>query len=535
MGFPEEFRSRKLVEQILVLDEIDKTGGAEVLPDLVTLWQHSGLDEAVAVPLAETVRALLERSEAATVEGLESPDRRFRRLCVQVAGSRRYPGALAPLLRLAGAAPEPAVLADVLSALACFDDPGVLAPARVLLRHPDPLVSSVALEVVGKRRDAASLPTLYAFVREAADGACYEVCGLPTHKAIEALASVASDEAVAFLAANLHHRGPTVRRLIHEALLSLGPRVLPHLGSALRTGDDDEKVLAANLVGMLGDRKGAALLLDAFDGGLLPHPNARFAAYEALGRLGGLASLVRLGEGLDDPDDLVLTAVVGALELLANPATVELAARRLRVGGAGASRLARVLVAARALGLVEGVYPEPVAFAPVAEALRGVHDGAAREAFCALLETLPGPRAAALAGDLRAPGTGGGGRKVLAVDDSRSMLLFYESALAALGVELSTASSGARALALLETGVEFDLILTDLNMPEMDGVEFTRKVRAGLWHAAVPIVMATTESETSQVEAARRAGVSAFLTKPMTPQGLCAAVEGLLDGAPGDG
>jgi len=65
-------------------------------------------------------------------------------------------------------------------------------------------------------------------------------------------------------------------------------------------------------------------------------------------------------------------------------------------------------------------------------------------------------------------------------------------------------------------------------------VELVRKVRGNLFFVDLPIVMATTESENSQKEAARRAGASDFLTKPMTPESLCQTVRNHLpEKAPG--
>ncbi len=101
---------------------------------------------------------------------------------------------------------------------------------------------------------------------------------------------------------------------------------------------------------------------------------------------------------------------------------------------------------------------------------------------------------------------------ILAVDDSQAMLSFYRSALAEFNAVVLTANNGREALDLIDQGCDFDLIISDMNMPVMDGIEFTRKLRdrADL----TPVIMITTESEHSQADLARAAGVSGFLTKP---------------------
>ena len=93
---------------------------------------------------------------------------------------------------------------------------------------------------------------------------------------------------------------------------------------------------------------------------------------------------------------------------------------------------------------------------------------------------------------------------------------FYRSAGSGLGFEVVTAENGKDALTHLDFGTHFDVIIVDMNMPVMDGIEFTEKARSMEDYARIPIVMATTESTKSQAVLARNAGVTTFLKKPFT-------------------
>ncbi|TFG37753.1 MAG: response regulator [Desulfobacterales bacterium] len=104
---------------------------------------------------------------------------------------------------------------------------------------------------------------------------------------------------------------------------------------------------------------------------------------------------------------------------------------------------------------------------------------------------------------------------ILAADDSKAMLFFYTSALAGMDVCLTTAEDGQQAFNLLKSGERVDLLVTDLNMPNMDGIKLVKEIRNSL-KLDIPILMASTESEKSQTELARQAGVSDFITKPFT-------------------
>ena len=102
--------------------------------------------------------------------------------------------------------------------------------------------------------------------------------------------------------------------------------------------------------------------------------------------------------------------------------------------------------------------------------------------------------------------------RVLVVDDSVSMRQMIHIILKGAGYTVDEAGSGPEALSLLSS--EHRAIITDYNMPEMNGVEFIERVRAGSVNKAVPILMLTTESEDAKREAGKRAGATAWLTKP---------------------
>lgn len=103
--------------------------------------------------------------------------------------------------------------------------------------------------------------------------------------------------------------------------------------------------------------------------------------------------------------------------------------------------------------------------------------------------------------------------KVLLVDDSGVMRKIIARGLSSLWVdEVVEAADGVEGLAKFGDGVGFDLILTDWNMPNMNGLEFIQSIR-GAGHK-LPIMMITTESEKSQVLLAIQAGVNDYLVKP---------------------
>jgi two-component system chemotaxis response regulator CheY len=108
----------------------------------------------------------------------------------------------------------------------------------------------------------------------------------------------------------------------------------------------------------------------------------------------------------------------------------------------------------------------------------------------------------------------------LIVDDSSVMRKIVERALRQAGLSLSKvheASSGVEALDLLKNE-RVDLILSDINMPMMDGLEFLRQLRAQQLAPDVPVVMITTESSEEHVKEAIIAGAQGYIRKPFTAE-----------------
>lgn len=113
--------------------------------------------------------------------------------------------------------------------------------------------------------------------------------------------------------------------------------------------------------------------------------------------------------------------------------------------------------------------------------------------------------------------------KVLLVDDSGTMRTIQRRCLNKLGVDdIAEAEDGQQALELFAAG-SFDVILSDWNMPNMDGLTFLKEVRQR--NTDIPFVMITTEAERARVLSAIQAGCSDYLVKPFTPDDLKAKLE----------
>jgi two-component system chemotaxis response regulator CheY len=112
---------------------------------------------------------------------------------------------------------------------------------------------------------------------------------------------------------------------------------------------------------------------------------------------------------------------------------------------------------------------------------------------------------------------------VLAVDDSRTMRDMIRLALGPEGFTVTTADDGVHGIDVLD-GIEPDAIITDINMPRMDGFGFIDAVRKQDKHRATPILVLTTEAAPELKERARNAGATGWIVKPFDPVKLVKAL-----------
>ena len=110
-------------------------------------------------------------------------------------------------------------------------------------------------------------------------------------------------------------------------------------------------------------------------------------------------------------------------------------------------------------------------------------------------------------------------RKVLTVDDSKTMRDMISFTLRGAGFEVTEAEDGKKALDALVSAT-VDVIITDINMPNMDGISLIRNLRASQKHRATPILILTTESDAAKKNEGKAAGATGWLIKPFSPEKL---------------
>ena len=119
-------------------------------------------------------------------------------------------------------------------------------------------------------------------------------------------------------------------------------------------------------------------------------------------------------------------------------------------------------------------------------------------------------------------------KTILIVDDSSSLRTVVKIALSRAGYDVLEAGDGKEGLGQLDKAGKVHLIVSDVNMPNMDGITFVTQVKAHAKHRFTPVVMLTTEGEDDMKNRGRLAGAKAWMVKPFNPPQLLDAVSKLV-------
>ncbi|MFW5836471.1 MAG: HEAT repeat domain-containing protein [Desulfovibrionaceae bacterium] len=523
------FRDLDYMEQVMLLKEITDSKDSEALEGLLDLQAEPIGDTAVDYMVTTALHAVLSANEDKAVEGLSSPDPKVRDLCIKACVEHGFTGAATTLAEMAEEEEDEDVAFDILTALSRLKDPDTLDVFRKRLHDDDPFIASLCLDVVAEHKDEASMEDFKEIVRESEEDENYLQCDITTWKAVNALGAIGTDDALAFLATYLHHKNPTARRIITDTLVYVGPPATPHVADMFETTTSkDDRILCANVLGFIGDKKGGDALVEALDAGKIEDPNLKYAVYEALGRIGGMKSVICLMDALADEDEMILMAVVRAMDKNVNPGLAAKLVETIKAGGSQSARIGRAIIGGQAVNIFKAIYPDPAVGTFLIRVLGKSKDPEVITTFREALEEMDSDQAKADLAAVASMEVQQAGLRILAADDSKSMLALYRGVITDMGHTPLPATNGAEAYDYVEQGEEVSMVITDMNMPVMDGIELVQKIRDTEGLADIPVLMITTESESSQRGMAEQSGVNAFLNKPFGREQLVEIIEQML-------
>lgn len=524
MSISKNFHEKTFGEKVNLLVELEKNNSHDAIPDLFEICKLSDPSDQALFMAENTLRALLMENEQATVRGLSSESSNIRKICIQICNQKNYPSATPVLLSLLESLNQQEEkedeIFDALSALSHLKAPEALDIFRKNIHHKSPMIAELSIEAIGKYQDIESINALSEIIMRSGEDEKLVECDIITASAIESIGKMKNEKAISFLSSVIHHKNPNTRRVIHEVATDVGQEMIPEISKYFEQEEIDPKIMAANILGEIGGKKSSDVLVTAIDKGAANHPNIMFAIYEALGNIPSMKSIVCLADGLNEPDEMLLIAVVTSIERQINPGVIETVKKIIQKEDDQSKRLIKAIVSSRAISIFEALYDDEKIGDALINAIGNSNDRTVISEFYLKLNGQTNEKAKADAQKIKKISTKESNKSILAVDDSKAMVLFYQSTISEMGHHVETALNGQEAYDKIEAGKTYALIITDMNMPLMNGIELTQKVRTHERMASVPIIMATTESENSQVEIGKKAGVNVFIQKPFSADDL---------------
>lgn len=313
-----------------------------------------------------------------------------------------------------------------------------------------------------------------------------------------------------------------MRTYAKKELVSIGEKAVPFLISNLGRKDPDFLIHTLNVLGDIGDESAVVPIRKL----LQNEPrsaNVRFAAYEALALLPLRKGAYTLTAGLSDKEDHVCVAAARAIDQNFSDILSAGIKNLLRSKNDEARHITKIIVNAQVdkifLSMADEDYFQEMALVYLPHA----HKDTRQHYYDLLVRNGQKVFAGKILGDEKEETK----PKVVAIDDSRMILNIYKATLYELGFDPVLFEFPASALEWLQREKPL-MVLTDLNMPDITGVQVAEKVREKYTSEELPVIMVTTQNEANDNEAAKKAGVNKILHKPFNADSLKNAMDEFL-------
>jgi len=514
----DNIRSRDMIKARVVLDHFDQINASEqrrillelnkveddlALPLLAHLHQCSPVVQEKYPTIRETIVAKALNTPRAVIRclGQENPARIY---LIRLAGELHLADTVDELIRILLGSTDTATIKATIKALGDIGDSAATNVVSEFLYLDDLDLVREAVASLGR----ISTPTAVQRLAERL-GTDEELAPA----ILDVFASVQDETSLAKLGDCLQSRSAVLRNLAKSRLAEIGAKAVPLLTANLDGHDHDCIIHSLNVLHDIGDSS-AALAIRKLLNTRPDNANVRFAAYEALAALSGRKGDYVLAGGLEDPDSNVRMAAARAIDTNINDILVAGIRNMIKGGGSAAQEIVRAVIDGKAARVFSTLADDSVFKDLAFDYLATKAHPEIRNFFVQALLAEERPE---LANNVlrRAKDSVSKriGKRVCAVDDSRMILNVYRSILTELGHEPILFQYPAEALEWLEQEKP-DILCTDLNMPDITGVELIGLVRRRYTPEQLPIIMVTTQNEVQDNRAAYEAGVDDILSKP---------------------
>ncbi|SLM27801.1 putative signal transduction protein [Desulfamplus magnetovallimortis] len=354
---------------------------------------------------------------------------------------------------------------------------------------------------------------------------------------IKALGEIQDQHALQSLSSLLESTNTNIRDAAIDHLIEIGGKAVPILTAATSDAGSDFMVHLITTLGYIKDPKALPVILDIMK--TKPDdPNVRQAAYESMERIPSTKSAIALAVGIHDPVEAVRMSAARAMDKNISKVLVAGLKNIVREGNEDALNAVGALIDSEADNIFNFLLQEESFIRLSVKHVTTKADPKTRDHF---LNILKKKNHQALADKIEqmvpkeTKGTESKTAQIFVVDDSKMMLKLYENKLTGFGYTPTSFMFPEEALRQIYASKP-DLVITDLNMPKMNGLQLAQGIRKKYSSIEIPIIMITTQSDVVESEKNSKmdksqmgkAGINKVLHKPFSNEELQATIAKLL-------
>jgi CheY-like chemotaxis protein len=509
-----------------VLFEILKAPDKTAYPMLERLSRVKVEDENVAESIKELIFEKSYNNSDLILDYIRKSVPENKVLYIRIAGELKIRDAIGLLEDILIGESDTDVLEASMTALGRIGDPSASSTVAKYLHVGNPRLHMASIAALAEMGGASAIKKL---------SECLSGDSAMDLAIIDALAKIQDQQALEKLCELLSSQFVDLRNAAIDRLIGIGPKAIPVVCENLKTDDDDTLIHSLNVLGNIGDITALPSILKVVYNEP-ENPNVRFAVYEAMERLPSSKSAISLAQGLTDPVESVSMAAAKAIDK--NLSTVLIAGMRnmIEAGDDQSGKVVSTLIDSGADNafnfLLDSEAFQNYAFLHLTQA---AHPDTVSH-FLDLLKKKGEKRLSKRIKEAMKPEEARVVR-IMAVDDSKMMLNIYKRKLHDMGYDSMTFEFPAKALEAVRESKP-DLLITDLNMPEINGIQLSQAIRKIYGKKELPIIMITTQSDIAgqavstesggKENIVEKAGINQVLNKPFEDRELKDTIMSLL-------
>lgn len=470
--------------QIRSLFEISKVQDKVALYLLAFVNEQPISDENIQAKLYELLIDKACNAHDTIIELIQIQQLKKRNILIRICGELQIKKALPILIDLLLKETDVEVLKEIIKALSSYGASSGIRAIADFIYYGNEELKQEAIFALAEIGGPAAIHQLAEAIRGDS----------PTDKLIiEALAEIQDKLAISKLCSLMSSHFTSIRNWAIDHLVDIGAKAVPEVIESLNINDEDTVIHTLHVLGSIGDKSAIPAVVKL----LATRPenaNIRFTAYEALEKMPSTKSAISLAVGLEDTEEHVRLAAARAINKNMSPVLAAGLKNMISPSNPLAETIAATLLDAEADNIFDSIIEhEYFSKFAVNYVTQKTHPEAKKkyaekfkakglDSFANMIEQT--------ISEVQAEGA----IKVYAVDDSKMMLRLYMKKIHKLGYEVKIFEFPADAIKEIKRAKP-DLVITDLNMPGINGLEMTRIIREKYTKEQLPVLMITTQSD----------------------------------------